>query len=139
MPPKAAVYSMEFASFTCVLVVDTTLERDFELTKGHIVEAKRKIEASTVRSFSITEFDSNLDATVLLATRAMPKPKAAAPKPVALRLYLWFLAFCRAAGTHVRRLFEPRRLFPFVACLFKRPLRPAAEPNAPNHESATLR
>jgi hypothetical protein len=118
---------MAFASFTCVLVVDTTLERDFELTKGHIAEAKRKIEASTVRSFSITEFDSNLDATVLLTTRAIPKPSVEAPQPAALRLHQCFLAICRAAGIHLRRLFEPRRLFPLVAYLLKRPLRPAAE------------
>jgi len=116
---------MEFASFTCVLVIDTTLERDFELTKGHIVEAKRKIEAATVRSFSIIEFDSNLDATVLLASGAIPKPSDAVHKPAALRLLLRFLALCRATGIRLLRLFEPGRLFPFFAYFFKRPFRPA--------------
>jgi hypothetical protein len=109
---------MEFASFTCVLVIDTTLERDFELTKGHIVEAKRKIEVSTVRSFSITEFDSNLDATVLLDSGATPKPSDAVPKPAPLRLLLRFSAFCRTTGIHLHRLFEPDRFC--FCCRFRR-------------------
>jgi hypothetical protein len=65
---------MEFAPFACVFVIDTTLERDFVLTKDHVAAAKRKVKASPVRNFSVTHFDTNLEATTFLSTQDAHKP-----------------------------------------------------------------
>jgi len=61
---------MEFASFTCVFVInsDSTVDRKHQPTMERVAAAKRKAEMSTARIFSITHFDTNLEATTLLST-----------------------------------------------------------------------
>jgi hypothetical protein len=65
---------MEFAPFTCVFVIDSTLQRDFELTTEHLAAARRKAKASTERNFSVTHFDMNLEATSFLSIRDEYEP-----------------------------------------------------------------
>jgi hypothetical protein len=65
---------MEFAPFTCVFVVDSTLQRDSELTIERVAAAKRKARASTERNFSVTHFDMNLEVTTLLSTSDVHEP-----------------------------------------------------------------
>ena len=65
---------MEFAPFTCVFVVDSTLIRKHDLTIERVAAAKRKAGASTVKNFSVTHFDTNLEATTLLSTSDAHEP-----------------------------------------------------------------
>jgi hypothetical protein len=58
---------MDFASFTCVLVLDTTLGRKDELTLERLAEVKRLAGSSSLTNFSINHFDADLEATTLLS------------------------------------------------------------------------
>jgi hypothetical protein len=65
---------MAFAPFICIFVIDSTSQRDSELTIERVAAAKRKARASTVRNFSVTHFDMNLEATTFLSTRDEHEP-----------------------------------------------------------------
>ena len=58
---------MDFAPFTCILVLDSTLERTDELTVERVGLVKQKAVSSTLNNFSINHFDTNLEATTLLS------------------------------------------------------------------------
>jgi hypothetical protein len=68
---------MDFASFTCVLVLDTTLGRKDELTLERLAEVKQMAASSTLTNFSINHFDTNLEATTLLSVSKSGVAKAA--------------------------------------------------------------
>jgi hypothetical protein len=67
-PTRSMRIDMEFASFTCVFVVDSTVDPKHHLTMERVAVAKGKAETSPATIFSITHFDTNLEATMLLST-----------------------------------------------------------------------
>jgi hypothetical protein len=73
-PGRSKCADMEFASFTCVFAVDSTLDPQHDLTMERVAVAKRKAGMSMVRNFSVTHFDTNLEATTLLSTSDVHEP-----------------------------------------------------------------
>jgi hypothetical protein len=67
-PNWPAPGAMDFASFSCVVVIDSTLGQRDEVTPELQAAIHRKAGSATVSSFSVTHFDTNLQATTLLST-----------------------------------------------------------------------
>ncbi len=66
---------MDFPSFTCVLLFDSTLKRHDEVTLERLATVTSLADSAEIRNFSVTHFDGNLDATTLLSTTSVQLPK----------------------------------------------------------------
>jgi hypothetical protein len=59
---------MDFPSFTCVLMFDSTFQGIDKVTVRRLAAVSKKAAACSVKNFSVTHFDENLEATTLLST-----------------------------------------------------------------------
>ncbi len=66
---------MDFPSFTCVLLFDSTLKRRDKVSLERLAAVSSKAASSEVKHVSITHFDTDLEATTLLSTTTVQSPK----------------------------------------------------------------